>query len=437
MKDATLAFAGGAPVGEGIEVASSAVGTAVPGPLPGSEAALGTPGAAVKLLLDRPLGARGGVMLWLLIDRARFNGPCAEEFSAPVFSVEGVCSLEVRGNPVCATLDWRFNEPVQGVNTVLLPALPGPQWVHFAVCWDAAAGEYRAYANGSPLILPGTKLPAWEMGQGREATVRIAPFASGGARVFDAPFSESEVASAIPTAYRGSLDAVLGARERGRFDPSPCRGQLLYERALSSKADVEKWTMEGRGAADFEDGWMRLSSLQPDGPMGHFVYWPERDFPPDYLAEWEIQPLSDVGLCIVFASARGVGGQDIFDPSLKPRFGAFAQYTNGDINSYHMSYYANAPHRPGRITCNMRKNSGFYLVDNGPAGIPPGSKGIHRVSLLKQGPRVRLAVDGRLVIDFHDDGRAYGPVLGGGKIGLRQMQWMTARYRNLRVWAPE
>jgi hypothetical protein len=44
-----------------------------------------------------------------------------------------------------------------------------------------------------------------------------------------------------------------------------------------------------------------------------------------------------------------------------------------------------------------------------------------------------LQVDGGVVIDFTDDGRRYGPVLEGGKVGLRQMQWTAGRYRNFRV----
>ena len=34
-----------------------------------------------------------------------------------------------------------------------------------------------------------------------------------------------------------------------------------------------------------------------------------------------------------------------------------------------------------------------------------------------------------------DDGHSYGPALGAGKIGLRQMQWTVARYRDFRVHA--
>jgi hypothetical protein len=41
----------------------------------------------------------------------------------------------------------------------------------------------------------------------------------------------------------------------------------------------------------------------------------------------------------------------------------------------------------------------------------------------------------RVVIDYTDDGSGYGPPLGAGKIGLRQMQWTVAKYRDFRVHA--
>ena len=182
------------------------------------------------------------------------------------------------------------------------------------------------------------------------------------------------------------------------------------------------------------DGWMEMASHLPDGPDGHFVHWCPVDFPGNFVSEWEIAPLSEYGLCIVFFAAVGGHGEDIFDTGLPERTGAFNQYTNGAINCYHVSYYANTPFNPGRITCNMRKNSGFYVVSNGPPGIPPGSHGPHQIRLIKDGTQIQIQMDGRVVIDFRDDGERYGPVFGAGKIGHRQMQWMVARYRNFRAW---
>ena len=54
--------------------------------------------------------------------------------------------------------------------------------------------------------------------------------------------------------------------------------------------------------------------------------------------------------------------------------------------------------------------------------------------MIKQGTRIRMAVDGDIIIDFTDDGRRAGPVLAGGKLGFRQMQWSSTRYHNLRIY---
>ena len=140
------------------------------------------------------------------------------------------------------------------------------------------------------------------------------------------------------------------------------------------------------------------------------------------------------GFVSFFFAATGVNGEDIFDPKLKERNGVFSQYTKSDLNTYHISYYANAAHNPNRPYSHLRKNKGFYKVLEGEQGIPPASTGIHRISLVKENAHIQLFVDERKVIDWVDDGKTYGPVLSGGKIGFRQMKWTHFRYRNFNVW---
>jgi hypothetical protein len=145
--------------------------------------------------------------------------------------------------------------------------------------------------------------------------------------------------------------------------------------------------------------------------------------------------VSDLGLTIVFFAAKGQNGEDIFDPSLPKRDGTFSHYIRGAVKSYHISYFANTPGFLGRATSNLRKNNKFHLLASGPVAVRPGSQQIHRVRLIKDGAHIQLQLDGKVSIDFTDPGGSrYGPVYGGGKIGLRQMQWTVARYRNFRVW---
>jgi hypothetical protein len=59
---------------------------------------------------------------------------------------------------------------------------------------------------------------------------------------------------------------------------------------------------------------------------------------------------------------------------------------------------------------------------------------IHKMRLVKDGAHIMMFVDNRKVIDWTDDGKEYGPVWQGGKMGLRQMKWTHFRYRNFKVW---
>jgi hypothetical protein len=233
-----------------------------------------------------------------------------------------------------------------------------------------------------------------------------------------------------------SVSSADPAKDTNSLMPEP--GELLYEASLASPQSVSDWVMEGPGKVEFKEGWMHM--LSPD-EAGHHVFWAPGDFPGSFIARWEAQNLeTDAGLVIVFLAARGVNGEDIFDPSLPSRDGTFTQYTEGSIKSYHISYYANAAHNPGRGHANLRKNNTFSLLQKGRVGIPTDSTFKHQITLVKEGPRVRLYVDERKVIDYIDttpvvDGVDTGAALGAGKIGFRQMEWTHFRYRNFRVYS--
>ena len=213
------------------------------------------------------------------------------------------------------------------------------------------------------------------------------------------------------------------------------KGVLLYENAQGTEIELKGWKLEGPAAIEFKDDWMHMYSPNEEG---HHVYWCREDFPSDFIAEWELQNIEpDAGLCIVFFSALGQNGKDIFDPSLKPRDGVFKKYTKSDINNYHISYYANGKDKKGREVAHLRKNAGFNKVQIGEPGIPVKSTEIYKMKLVKKGNHIAMSIDDREIINWVDDGKEYGPVLGGGKIGLRQMKWTHFRYRNFKVWTLE
>ena len=192
---------------------------------------------------------------------------------------------------------------------------------------------------------------------------------------------------------------------------------------------------------------------------GHIVLWNDKVKTPDsYIVSYTFKPLSPVGLAIVFFSAEGVNGEDIFSKELKSRTGVFSQYTRSDINCYHISYWANNAAAGRRGTCNMRKNSGFFNIASAPDPIVSeldySKKDFvfkeHQVLLIKDKDNIKFYLDGKKVFDFTDKGKNLilsnrgeslgktedtGKLLAGGRIGLRHMAGLAAEYRDFKVYA--
>ncbi len=387
--------------------------------------------------LPVPLGKQGAVRFWIRLNRPILSGPGVATDGGTVLELPGLAKANLWWYSGYGGIVWEGTGEFPSLS-LEVPGLPGPQWLHLCYTWDAGNGLLAGYLNGTPLRLEGTRLSPWSVPV-PVSSLRLPPserWALAGLAVADRPVSRDEVLAAIPSIYRGALDHPLGAQELGRLDPASWRGDLFYENPLARPEDVTGWRVEGPGEISFSDGCMRMWSREAEreGKEGHVVFWCDREFPADVLLEFEVRIRSPRGLNILFFCAKGCRGEDVFDPTLKPRTGIFGHYTNGDINCYHVSYYAHTPNAGGRPTSNLRKNKGFFLVDNGPVGIPPGNTAVHHAALLKRGGAIQFAIDGRRVIHWHDDGVHYGPVLGEGKVAFRQMKWTVAEYRNLRVF---
>ena len=227
------------------------------------------------------------------------------------------------------------------------------------------------------------------------------------------------------------------AQQSGLVGGRAIKGELIYQNPLSSWTDVSDWVMEGEGEVSFDNGWMQMWS--PD-EASHHVFWMPKKLPQSFIAEWDAQALkTDAGLVIVFFAAKGVNGEGIFDPSLPPRNGTFSQYTEGQLGSYHISYYANAAHNPDRGHANLRKNNTFSLLQTGEVGISTFDRTVQRVRLEKISNHIKLFINDRKVIDYTDDnpvveGINTGKPLGDGYLGFRQMQWTRFQYRDLAIW---
>ncbi len=211
---------------------------------------------------------------------------------------------------------------------------------------------------------------------------------------------------------------------------------LLYSNTLTGPADVTGWVAEGPLSIGSHNGALELSGSLDDEEFGdhaHWTFWCPEEFPDGIRISWEFLPLAEPGLAMLFFSAVGHGGRDLFSPDLAPRTGYYPQYHSGDIDALHVSYFRHKYESERAFrTCNLRKSSGFELVAQGADPLPPTEDAVdfYRMEVAKDGPRVAFAINGLPLFEWSDPS---GQVLGGGRIGLRQMAPLKAAYRNLRV----
>ena len=211
----------------------------------------------------------------------------------------------------------------------------------------------------------------------------------------------------------------------------------IYETSFDDEAALKDWQLEGGKRMSISEGNLVLESepreIEGESGPNHLVCWLKKEVPANFLLEFTLRPKDRKrGLNIIFFNARGLNGESIFDPSLKKRDGIFRQYHSGDLNSYHVSYWAG-----DRGFSNLRKNRGFHLVSSGKDYIATGDPDVFQtVQIYKRGGEIRIMVDGVVALGFDDDGKAYGPVhTHSGWIGLRQMgHTLRCEYEYVKVY---
>src|SRR5438105_1138404 len=108
-------------------------------------------------------------------------------------------------------------------------------------------------------------------------------------------------------------------------------------------------------------------------------------------------------------------------------------YHHREINALHVSYFRRSARSERAFqVCNLRKSHGFHLVCQGADPLPSvaDALGPYRVRLVKCRAEVAFFINELPIFHWTDDGQSYGPLLGGGKIGFRQMAPLIAEYAN-------
>ena len=215
--------------------------------------------------------------------------------------------------------------------------------------------------------------------------------------------------------------------------------RLIYSNPLTCEKDISSFILEGQAKMSFPNDCLRLENAQSAalGQKANYVLWCDKVFPADFALRIKFKPIREPGLAMLFFSASGREGQPLFDPSLAPRTGEYPQYHHGNINAFHLSFFRRKePDERAFHTCNLRKSYGFYLVAQGADPIPDvaDATDFYELTLVKQAGTVSFSVNDLEVLRFTDDGYEYGPLLGEGCIGLRQLAPMAGEYKDLRVY---
>ena len=100
---------------------------------------------------------------------------------------------------------------------------------------------------------------------------------------------------------------------------------LLYENALSCADDVKNFILEGQARINFEDGKMQLENIiaAENKQKANYVLWCPVEFPSDVLITWDFRSIKEPGLCMLFFAAKGINGEEIFDPAINVRSGEY------------------------------------------------------------------------------------------------------------------
>ncbi|PSK38462.1 hypothetical protein B9Z65_6015 [Elsinoe australis] len=209
--------------------------------------------------------------------------------------------------------------------------------------------------------------------------------------------------------------------------------RLLYRNTFDSGAAISSWIPEGPVGAVVSNNTLELTAI------GDFVYWVPEVFPDRIRISFEFTPIVEPGLAMFFFGATSVNGSSIFDTDLKPRNGSYPQYHSSDIRVLHASYFRRRwPEERAFHLTNLRKSPGFHLVAQGadplPSVVDTGGASF-KVEIVKDKRDVSFSINDLLLFSFRDEDRdTTGPIVRGGRIGLRGMNPLVAQYRNLEVW---
>lgn len=298
---------------------------------------------------------------------------------------------------------------------------------HLTITWDEE-GLFKCYLNGYLVDVARSDPPSSATRLNR-VILRGEDARLLALHHWDQALNEAQVAAAAGQPVPAPVPSEVGQNHGDRQLDVSGELTLIHESELAEQADIDGWVMEGPGEVRFEDGWMILASGAPtaENRTGHFTFWTPVDLPEEYLIRWRFRPVNAQGLAMMILDAQGLGGEDLFDPSLAPRHGNFPEYWRGDIRSYHFSYLDSGEW----VRVNKNPNKLLFAM-----GLRPRYEAgrVYELSVMKRDDHLIHAIDGQVIFDAEDREAWFGPPWHGGKLGLRQMKPCVAAYQDLRIY---
>jgi len=231
------------------------------------------------------------------------------------------------------------------------------------------------------------------------------------------------------------MDGLLRDAERavkalsaGEPAAMPPRGKLIYASDLAE--DSDEFLVYGNADITFSrDTGMLLE------PVGTVNLWTRREVQGSFIVEFDYYPYeSRRGGTMVQLCGTHPNPISQYDFMCSASYGSMAYYMFG-VNCYHFSFsrWGGLVNSPDRV-CNFRKTGrGFYVLSRIPDPIREVERW-YRLAFVKHGRQFMFFVDGELVQEYSDEG-AQGPLLNGGRIGIRNWSAYRSRFKDLKVHA--
>jgi Domain of unknown function (DUF1961) len=216
---------------------------------------------------------------------------------------------------------------------------------------------------------------------------------------------------------------TLQAIKNNESAAMPEKGEVLYENDF--KSFPHDWDIFGFGT--WENDPERGFLLQPIVTNN---MWTKQEFSGSYIVEFDYYPLDNNFTGGTFLQMSGACINPRDDNDFMASAMGNMNYYNFGIKCYHFSFHRGDSYQS---VCNFRKTgSEFFILSQIPDPVRETERW-YKLSFVKNKNRFTFYVDGKLYIEYIDEG-LQGPFLDKGRIGIRNWATKSSWFRNFKVY---